>query len=871
MLSAQIRDARWVVIFLCAAVLAWSWISTFIWVEEEYQTEMQNIRREHSNLTRALEEHVRRTVGGVDEILVLVKEEYEKTGRVTDTIESYLKWARSSPVLNGQMSIVDKNGSYIASALPTQPYDSLADRQHFQAHVERQTGVVFIDQPVLGRASGRVSVNLSRRIDKPDGSFGGVVSAAVDPQYFARFYERMNLGRSQNVLIVGLDGIVRARQYQGQTEIGQDFSQSAVLKYASESPEGVFEVAGFLLTREDRIQAYRVMPDYPLIVNVGIGKTDALAAFTNRKQRQYAETTLFTLLVLVFGGFLIHQINKQQAARRESELQKARLGAMLDNIPHVAWFKDIEGRYLVVNNSFLTTVGLTRDAVVGKMDAELWPAEIAANYLAEDREVIATGQRRRTEGKALTRGDEFWEEIYKAPVFGPRGEILGSTGLALDITDRKLREEEIRRMAYFDPLTGLPNRTHIKMRLEEELEKARRGLAAGAVLFIDMDDLKMVNDTFGHTYGDHVITMASAYIAAAVGEGAVVARIGGDEFIVLLASGSDRKKITAAAERLIKALNRDYDIGDARPHMSASIGISVYPENGDTAEELFKNADIALYAAKGSGKNAWRFYDANMQKTSSENMVLKHSLRGAIERGELSLHYQPQVAVVGEAVVGFEALLRWTSIEHGSVPPGRFIPLAEESDVIHVIGSWVLKEACRFARRLADLGQGELSVAVNVSPRQLAAADFVAIVQGAITAAGISPGQLELEITENLLIGSMEDSIGKLREIKNYGVRLSLDDFGTGYSSLTYLRSLPVDTLKIDKSFIDNILLDKAQLALVASIVDMAHVLGLTVVAEGVETKQQLQQLIHCRCDWVQGYVYSRPIIDAEAIVFLDR
>jgi diguanylate cyclase (GGDEF)-like protein/PAS domain S-box-containing protein len=462
-----------------------------------------------------------------------------------------------------------------------------------------------------------------------------------------------------------------------------------------------------------------------------------------------------------------------------------------------------------------------------------------------------------------------WLEInLERVVIGKDDRILAITR---DISERKAQEEAILQMAYYDSLTGLPNRRYLQERLVEELEKARRGEATGAVLFIDMDDLKMINDTLGHSCGDNVIIKAGTYILREAGKKSVVARIGGDEFVVLLPDESDQEKVALLADRMVKLLSQDYEIGDSSIHMTASVGIAIYPMHGNTVEDVFKNSDLALYAAKGSGKNTWCFYEAGLEKITYDNMILKRDLHDAVERGELSLQYQPLVNPLQNDVVGFEALLRWTSFVHGSVPPSRFIPLAEESDAIRKIGKWVIEEACRFARKLAELGKGDIRVSVNVSPRQLVADEFVALVREAIDSAGINPTQLELEITENALITSLEDSTYKLGKLRALGVHLSLDDFGTGYSSLTYLRSLPVGTLKIDKSFIDQIMENKIQMQFISSIVNMSHVLGMTVVAEGVETEEQLEKLVECQCDLIQGYLFSRPISEQEAILFLDR
>ena len=442
--------------------------------------------------------------------------------------------------------------------------------------------------------------------------------------------------------------------------------------------------------------------------------------------------------------------------------------------------------------------------------------------------------------------------------------------LATVALERTNAQKKISHMAFYDTLTGLPNRASLSLHIEQEMKKAQYGKALGAILFIDMDDLKSVNNNFGHSFGDNVIITAGKHIVDAVGEKAFVARSGGDEFIIVLSGEYSREEVARFADTIINALCQEYEVSIVQLHMTASIGVVVYPDDGDSTVDLLKKADIAMYAAKKAGKNCWRFYEPIFLQEAYEKMMLTNGLRRALERGELSLHYQPQLTVKG-AVIGFEALLRWNSFEHGSVSPIRFIPLAEESGLIVSIGQWVLQEACKFARRLADMGKGTLHVAVNISPRQLMADDIVDTVRRSIADADIKPEQIEIEITESVLIESMEDSICKLVQLRDSGLMISLDDFGTGYSSLTYLRSLPVGVLKIDKSFIDKITSDEIQLQLVGSIIDLGHALGLTIVAEGVETEDQLKLLTQYGCDCIQGYIFSPPIPEEEAIKFLNK
>lgn len=462
----------------------------------------------------------------------------------------------------------------------------------------------------------------------------------------------------------------------------------------------------------------------------------------------------------------------------------------------------------------------------------------------------------------------WMDEIH--PVSENDVEVLRQFGdLASVALERASNQKKIRQMAFNDTLTGLPNRASLMLYLEDEMDKSLRGEAAGIVLFIDIDDLKSVNDNFGHSSGDTVIVTASKHIAAAVGKDAFVSHIGGDEFIVVLPGEDSKEKAAQLANRVIRELCQEYEVSVERLHMSASIGVALYPKDGDRAEDILKKVDSAMHAAKRAGRNCWRFYEPALLEEAYEKMMLTNGLRRALERGEFSLFYQPQLTVDGNRVMGFEALLRWNSPEHGQVSPARFIPLAEQSGLILAIGHWVLREACQFARRLKDAGYKDVRVAVNISARQLKSDDFVDIVRSSIEAAGINPGQIEVEITESILIESIEDSVHKLCQLRDIGVMLSLDDFGTGYSSLTYLRNLPVGILKIDKSFIDQINDDATQLQVVGSIISLGHTLGLTIVAEGVETETQLQLLSQYSCDLIQGYIFSRPIPEEDAINFL--
>jgi len=429
--------------------------------------------------------------------------------------------------------------------------------------------------------------------------------------------------------------------------------------------------------------------------------------------------------------------------------------------------------------------------------------------------------------------------------------------------------ETIKHMAYFDPLTDIPNRNNLHGWLAKELEKIKTGKTKGVVFSIDMDDLKIINDAYGHDLGNKILITASNRIIEAVGQKTFVSRTGGDEFVVVVQGKYSQKKVEFIAEKISKNVNKKQEYLDMSLHTTVSIGIAYYPRDGETVEEIIKHAEDARYEAKKNGKNCWKFYNKEMQDEAYKNMRMIEGLRYAIERRELSVVYQPQITLPQRTVGGVEALLRWHSQEYGNVSPEIFIPLAEQAGFINSIGKWVLTEACFFASRLAQQGRGDVRVAVNISARQVASGDFVRTLCNAVKTAGILPKQLEIEITESLLIDSLDEAICKLNKSKALGFGLALDDFGTGYSSLTYLRKLPVETIKIDKSFIDMIENDIPGAKMIGAIINMANAINMTVVAEGVETERQLAYLVKEGCSCVQGYFFSKPLKEKDAYKFI--
>lgn len=452
-----------------------------------------------------------------------------------------------------------------------------------------------------------------------------------------------------------------------------------------------------------------------------------------------------------------------------------------------------------------------------------------------------------------------------------QAEAVRQTGLTVllrgtvqDITERKLQEQRIEYLATHDALTGLPNRNLLTDRMDQVIAHARRTGLLLAVLVLDLDRFKFVNDSYGHPVGDALLQAVSGRLQRAVREGDTVARLGGDEFVVLLADLSDGATAEEVVQKIIATFVDPFLLAGHELHISTSVGVSVFPSDGDSGETLLKTADAALYSAKDKGRSGYQFYNSKMGVLVVERAEIGHALHQALTQGELELHYQPKVDLGNGKVYGMEALLRWRRPDIGLIPPDRFIPLAEETGLIIPIGEWVLRTACAQLREWHASGFPHLTMAVNVSARQFRQVDMPALVQDVLDASGIEAEYLELELTESLLMQNRETVVPALNQLKKIGVTLSLDDFGTGYSSLSYLKQFPIDVIKIDQSFIRDVTDSVDGASLTKSIIAMAKSLHMTTVAEGVETAGQLGFLNAHHCDAMQGFYFSRPLPGVE-------
>ncbi|WP_244429234.1 MULTISPECIES: putative bifunctional diguanylate cyclase/phosphodiesterase [Bradyrhizobium] len=552
---------------------------------------------------------------------------------------------------------------------------------------------------------------------------------------------------------------------------------------------------------------------------------------------------------------------EQTHKRAEQDLLRARefLDSIIENIPIAVFAKDAkDSRYVLLNRAGEEYYGMPREAMLGKTPQQIFPDHIARVVNEQDRRVVDSGAPMFLEGHLLEVGVKGRDRLVnsrKLLVRDGSGAPQYLVGVIEDVTERITNEARISHLAHHDALTDLPNRSAFNAVLGERLERAQEAATSFAVLSLDLDRFKEVNDVFGHPVGD-LLMRAAADRLAEEADGAFVARIGGDEFMILMPDDISRDDVLALAERLVETIGQELEVDDYFSHVGLSVGIAFYPDDGVNAATLLANADSALYRAKREGRGRVRFFESEMDQELRDRRLLQHDLRLALEQNQFLVYFQPQARVDGE-VIGFEALLRWNHPTRGFVPPDQFIPLAEENGLIVQIGEWVLREACREAASWPR----PLQVAVNLSPIQFQAGDLERSIHQILLETGLTPTRLEVEITEGVLIGDFTRALNLLRRLKALGIRIAMDDFGTGYSSLSYLQSFPFDKIKIDRSFISNLEATPQSAEIVRAVLSLAHALRIPVIAEGVETEAQRAFLAREACEEMQGYLVGRPAL----------
>ena len=805
---------------------------------------------------------------------------------------------------------IKPSGDLFCDSLRSGRTMNLADRRYFQNALN--PGNPLAVEAAFGRLTGTAVLQIAYAARDKMGELKFILLASLDLDKTMQSRSRTLPRKNAVIALVDNKGTVFTWHPDTEKLRGRSIADSPLFRFAREQTAGA--------VREDlefggvsRIWAVSTLPEFPevgLHVVVGVSKQDLLAA-ANRNLVQ-ALAILLAVWLLVFGGawvlargvmdrglaeeMRIRELNEQleqrvleRTARLESANQELnreiaersraeaelRIAAIAFDSQEGMMVTDAHGVILRVNRAFVEETGYSAEDVVGRKRTMLTSGREDA---ALDDAMWETVQR-----CGAWQG-EVWDrrkngEVY--PVWLTISAVKGQGGLVthyvathIDITQRKAVEDQLHKLAFYDPLTQLPNRRLLLDRLGHVLAGSTRSRNQGAIMFIDLDNFKALNDTQGHDVGDRLLAEVAQRLKSSVRQGDTVARLGGDEFVVMVqdlaADSMVVAQVEAVAEKILAALDCPYrlvfdaELGRRNAlnyHCTASIGITLFGAHSTNVDELLKQADLAMYQAKDSGRNAIRFFDPEMQAAITSRVALEADLREAVEAGQFQLYYQPQVVGESHRLTGVEALLRWHHSRRGMVPPSEFIPLAEETGLILPLGQWVLETACaQLATWASQPEMAQLTVAVNVSAHQIRQTDFVDQVLAVLADAGANPQRLKLELTESLLVSNVEDIIAKMTLLKSRGVGFSLDDFGTGYSSLSYLKRLPLDQLKIDQSFVNEVLTDANDAAIAKMIVALAESLGLAVIAEGVETEEQRNFLAESGCHAYQGYLFSKPL-----------
>ena len=745
----------------------------------------------------------------------------------------------------------------------------IAERPSFRTlKGDASAGRVF-SEVITSQVSGQRGFVVAYAVRDAAGGFLGVVAALIDLGYFESVFKSLSLGEGGIVAIRRTDDFKLVMRWPpAPQEInrtlrpGHPHRMTIATGQLSATVEASAQADGQL-----RYFNLQRLQNYPFFVLVGQTPETVLADWNRR-----LDITLlmgFCLLYLLF--WMVGRLWHTEQHRLATDAQIKLLASVFDNSGEAILISDARNRIVEVNPAFTLITGYAAEEVRGRNPSLLAsgrtsPEDYRQMWHAINEDGLWQGEiwDRHRDGHVYPK----WLTI--STIRDVAGNLSHYIASFTDITARKAAEERIHYLAHHDPLTRLPNRTHLQGRLEQAIVAARRDSSRLAVLFIDMDHFKNINDSLGHHVGDGLLVEVAVRLRQSVRESDVVARLGGDEFVVVLTDIS-HDTVAAVVGKLLKNLARPYAIDDHTLHSTPSIGISLFPEDGADVETLMKNADTAMYHAKEAGRNTYQFFTAAMNESATERIVLEGNLRRAIERDEFVLHYQPQIDVASGRPCGVEALVRWQHPERGLISPLKFIPIAEETGLIVQLGEWVLDTALGDLSRWRTAGLDGIRMAVNLSAHQLRDPQLAPRIASLLALHGLRGGDLELEITESVAMKNPQGTIRLLTHLRELGIELAIDDFGTGYSSLAYLKQLPLDRLKLDRSFVMDIEQDPNDAAISAATISLAHSLGLSVVAEGVETASQYDFLKGLDCDVVQGYFFSRPLPAAEVEAFLRR
>lgn len=859
----------------CGALVTglWLWAVPSIYQEKNHLRERAYIMAAAQAQTYA--DQIERTIGQLDYILLSLKFQWQKNGGVLN-LEEQVDAGLVPKAAKISVTVLDRTGVPVTTTNPKiKTKQSVALLEYFRLHAASPSQDLAISKTVRSALTGREVLLLSRRLNGDKGAFAGVIVIAVEPATVISFVDETKLGEDDFVAIRSTDGDLFSAKTKSSV---QAQSPSLKAKALFDTPDGkVYRPASFFADGKARIVAWNAVGNYPIVAIVGLAEANIEADYEQRYRKilLIATTGSLALFLLAAAGMrqAAFRIWKAQYAREVHEAyrtatENAREGFYILR-PLYGQEKDITD-FLIedCNEQGAAYRGLPRESLIGKRLSVMLPALFESHMLAACLEAMHTG---------------FVEDEMLVPQHGAREAqwlqrrlVRSGAGLAVtlrDITEIKRHEEALVQSANVDPLTSLRNRYWLINYLPAAIDLARDGNHVFAILFVDLDDFKNINDTLGHAVGDELLKAAASRLKAAIRPDDKVVRLGGDEFTIIVESAQSREEVAAVAERIIDTLQSPFVLGDGDRHyyVHASIGISMFPENGTDGQSLLKHADIAMYAAKESQKGTYRFFEPSLERRLVTRINREAELKVAIERRELVLHYQPKVRGDTGEITGMEALVRWNHPKLGCLPPIEFIPLAEKAGLIVRLGNEVLRMACEQVALWREQGLAVVPVAINVSAQQINAGNISTVLASALRANGLETELIEVEITESATVTEGGGAATELATIQEAGTKLYVDDFGTGYSCLAQLKRLDMDGLKVDRAFTSQLLDGPDEAALFRAIVSMAHALRMRVVAEGVETAGQMAALQALSCDELQGYFISKPVPATDAARLLQK
>jgi diguanylate cyclase (GGDEF)-like protein len=753
----------------------------------------------------------------------------------------------------GAVNLFDSDGTLINSsnAWPAPPVN-IADRSFFKSFKTDPNSPETLVEPVHSRITGVWTSVIARKITGPNGEFLGVIGRGFESAIFEKFFASMALGTDGTVSMIHRNGSLLARFPHEKARAGQSLINSELMRRVL-SEGGT--VSGIFIRRidgEERIGAASVLNDVPLVILGSRSVAGALSDWHEQMRFLIGVGAISVLMIAVLLFLVVRRLSlEHRLSSQRLTLEKLRLDRAVNNMTQGLLLFDASERLVVCNQRYIEMYGLSPDVIKPgcSFRAVIAHRKARGSFSGDENEYVASvlNEIARKKVIVIETPDGRWIQIVNEPLADG-----GWVATHEDITERRRAEQRIIHLAHYDALTDLPNRALFHERLKQELAQRAPGQSF-AVHYIDIDEFKSVNDSLGHLTGDELLKSVSIGLSRCVGSAGFVARLGGDEFAIVQTGIKTQDDVADLVTRVFDAIRTPYECLGHRLTTDASIGIALVPEHGTDLDQILKNADLAMYAAKSAGRRTYRFFEPDMDAKVRARREMEIDLRQAIAAGGLEVHYQPCLSLQDDRITGCEALVRWRHPERGFVSPAEFIPIAEDTGLINELGEWVLATACTEAATWPD----DIRLAVNVSPVQFKSGTLVLKIAAALAASGLAASRLELEITEAVLIRDDETALAILHQLRDIGVRIALDDFGTGYSSLSYLQRFPFDKIKIDRCFINDITETGGSSSIVQAVVNIAAARHMTTTAEGVETKPQQQLLRALGCSEMQGYLFS--------------